>query len=126
MDIEDEDRDGEEEEEVWRDLVIKKRRFWSCFGGRSFGAMKVGDQGFYFVFFQIFIEGLVGIIDETMQVILATIGFIFLVIISFFSSALVHMVAQGTVFFQLNVSICKFLSIFISYGIESCHKGFLK
>ena len=34
-------------------------------------------------------EGLVGIIDETMQVILATIGFIFLVIISFFSSALV-------------------------------------
>ena len=71
-------------------------------------------------------EGLVGIIDETMQVILATIGFIFLVIISFFSSALVHMVAQGTVFFQLNVSICKFLSIFISYGIESCHKRFLK
>lgn len=49
MDIEDEDGDGEEEEEVWRDLVIKKRRFWSCFG-----AMKVGDQGFYFVIFQIF------------------------------------------------------------------------
>jgi hypothetical protein len=71
-------------------------------------------------------EGLVGIIDETMQVILATIGFIFLVIISFFSSALVHMVAQGIVFFQLNVSICKFLSIFISYGIESCHKRLLK
>lgn len=25
----------EEEEEVLRDLVMKKRRFWSCFGGRT-------------------------------------------------------------------------------------------
>jgi len=45
-------------------------------------------------------EGLVGIIDETMQVILATIGFIFLVIISFFSSALVHMGRSRHCFFS--------------------------
>jgi hypothetical protein len=32
----------EEEEEVLRDLVMKKRRFWSCFGGRPLVAMKGG------------------------------------------------------------------------------------
>jgi hypothetical protein len=32
----------EEEEEVLRDLVMKKRRFWSCFGGRTLVAMKGG------------------------------------------------------------------------------------
>jgi hypothetical protein len=31
-----------EEEEVLRDLVMKKRRFWSCFGGRTLVAMKGG------------------------------------------------------------------------------------